>query len=129
MRQISVLFAGLVLSTSSLACSDFRSARDGWGGSDKAKHFTVSAVAGAFGAYFAQDTRHPVLYGTLLGSVPGLLKELSDGCRAGGSGFSGKDMAYNIAGAFVGARLGMWSLSYQKQSGKDVVTIGYRQSF
>src|ERR1700742_4015647 len=65
---------------------------DGWFQSDKLEHFAVSAPFGALGAYLTRDTEHPVIYGTLIGAIPGLIKEGIDGtCRTGG--FSYKDLA------------------------------------
>ncbi len=46
---------------------------DNWTGTDKLEHFAVSATFGALGAYLARDTEHPVIYGTLIGSTPGLV--------------------------------------------------------
>lgn len=71
--------------------------------SDSYKHYGYSAVFG-----FASETyfqiQHPSLsnfekisYGTIVGTVPGLVKELTD------DEFSRKDLAYDFAGALTGA--------------------------
>jgi len=72
-----------------------------YAGDDTAQHFGFSA---AFG-YIAEDFIHNkvdtdgerIVYGTALGLVPGILKELTD------DRFDGSDMAANIAGAFIGS--------------------------
>ena len=46
-----------------------------------------------------------VLRGTLLGTLPGLLKEIADS-QAPGNHFSGSDMAANVVGALAGTVLG-----------------------
>ena len=64
-------------------------------------HLGLSAGFG----YVAENVIHTkvdtdskrIAYGTALGSVPGLVKELTD------SDFSGSDMAADVAGAFIGA--------------------------
>lgn len=81
---------------------------DEWSGGDKALHFGVSIPLGMAGAVIASEVapgRNRVLYGTLIGSTPALVKELYDS-RSGGSGFSGKDLAVSVAGAALGAWLG-----------------------
>ena len=59
---------------------------DSWVGADKAKHFGLSAPLGMFGsALIPRDATlsQRVMYGTLLGSLPGLAKELSDRRKPG----------------------------------------------
>lgn len=130
MKKLITLFA-LFASTSSFACGDFRNAKnDSWGGNDKAKHFAVSVPFGALGSYLARDTSHPVLYGTLIGSVPGLIKELSDGCKSNGSGFSTRDMTYNILGSLLGASLGNYTFNYYRTpTGSNGILVGYSTKF
>lgn len=75
---------------------------------DKPAHFGVSSLFGAAGEsyfhYYVPDvgSAERVVLGTVSGSVPGLAKELFDG-SVGKTGFSGKDMTANIAGAFAGS--------------------------
>ena len=78
---------------------------DSWTSPDKAAHFVASAPLGAVGASFAGPSASlgtRLLYGTLIGSLPGLAKELADGRNAKGDA-SVRDMVFNIAGAALGA--------------------------
>lgn len=72
--------------------------------SNSAKHFGFSAVFG----YAAETVLHKnsnfsdfqkISYGTIIGSLPGLAKELND------TKFDNEDMAFDIAGAFAGSLL------------------------
>lgn len=129
MKKILVM-ALLFSSVNAFACSDFKVANDTWKGQDKIKHFSVSVPLGAIGAYITRDSRNPVLYGALIGSMPGLVKEVIDGCRSGGTGFSSHDMAYNFLGALVGAKLGNYTIGYYKSpTGSDGVAISYSSRF
>lgn len=95
---------------------------DEWTGADKQKHFAVHVVSGA-----AVRTVFPSLTDTeaiAVATIPGIIKELHD-ARSGGSGFSSKDMAWNIAGAFVGVKLTGWVLTKQR----DTVALSYSTSF
>jgi len=101
---------------------------DGWFHSDKLKHFAVSVPFGALGAYLARDTAHPVIYGTLIGTLPGLIKEGIDGtCRS--SGFSYKDLAVDVVGALTGALLGNWAITYSRSSRGQTVGVAYSTRF
>src|ERR1700744_1162788 len=88
---------------------------DGWFQSDKLKHFAVSAPFGGLGAYLTRATEHPVIYGTLIGTVPGLIKEGIDGtCRS--SGFSYKDLVADLAGALSEALLTNWAITLSRDA-------------
>jgi uncharacterized protein YfiM (DUF2279 family) len=101
---------------------------DGWFQSDKLKHFAVSAPFGALGAYLTRDTEHPVIYGTLIGTVPGLIKEGIDGtCRS--SGFSYKDLVADLAGALSGALLTNWAITLSRDTRGHTVAISYTNRF
>lgn len=101
---------------------------DGWFQSDKLKHFAISAPFGALGAYLTRDTEHPVIYGTLIGTVPGLIKEGIDGtCRS--SGFSYKDLVADVAGALSGAVLTNWAITYNRDARSHTVAISYTNRF
>jgi uncharacterized protein YfiM (DUF2279 family) len=106
---------------------------DAWTGPDKVKHFGMSAPLGMVGsamvpreAPFAQR----VLYGTLLGSLPGLAKELSDMGRPGATA-SMKDMTFNVLGAALGASLAECCLIRPLGRGERIDGIGveYRIEF
>jgi uncharacterized protein YfiM (DUF2279 family) len=135
-RQASVL--ALMLAASSAAhagldCSGSRGgwrvqSSDSWTGSDKLKHFAVSAPFGALGAYLERDTQHPVAYGTLIGTVPGLAKEVFDGtCRT--DGFSYKDLEADALGALTGAALTHWAIMYQRTARGTTLGLAYRNRF
>ena len=105
-----------------LAIAATQAHADEWTGADKQKHFAVHVVSGA-----AVRTIFPSLTDTeavAVATIPGVIKELHD-ARSGGSGFSGKDMAWNIAGAFVGVKLTGWVLTKQR----DTVSVSYSTAF
>jgi len=80
---------------------------DAWIGQDKVKHFTVSMGLGILGASFFSDAQTPAnqfFYGTLLGSIPGLIKEIRD-IHHPGSTASYKDMTFNVLSAATGAAI------------------------
>jgi uncharacterized protein YfiM (DUF2279 family) len=98
----------IALGICSPAMADIR--QDSWVGMDKANHFGVSAQLGMFGATLAgrsADTTDQILYGTLIGSLPGLVKEIYDIGRPGATA-SVKDMAWNILGAAAGSMTSKW---------------------
>lgn len=101
---------------------------DSWTGSDKLAHMAVSAPLGALGGYLARDTDLPIVYGTLIGTAPGLAKEIIDGtCRC--DGFSYKDLAADALGAFVGASLTHWAVMYQRDAHSMTVGLRYSSRF
>mgnify|MGYP006359023119 FL=1 len=73
--------------------------------SNSAKHYGFSAVFGFTSEtlihknFSSLNDIERVSYATILGSTPGLIKELTD------DKFSNEDMAFNIAGALTGALL------------------------
>jgi len=76
---------------------------------DKTAHFGLSALFGASAETVLHyrtgvETVERVALATLLGSVPGLAKEISDS-QQDGNEFSGRDLAADVAGAFSGAFL------------------------
>jgi len=84
--------------------------QDAWVGMDKANHFGVSAPLGMFGASMAgksADSTDQILYGTLIGALPGLAKEIYDIGRPGSTA-SVKDMAWNVLGAAAGSMSSRW---------------------
>jgi VanZ family protein len=106
---------------------------DGWTGTDKALHLGLSAPFGAFGATLAPKdagTGQRLLYGTVLGALPGLAKELSDRARPGATA-SAKDMAFNVLGAALGAAVADCCLIRPLARGDriDGVGVEYRIEF
>ena len=105
-----LLIASFVaLGLCSPAMSDMRQ-NDSWIGMDKANHFGVSAPLGMFGATMADKSSvssEQFFYGTLVGSLPGLLKEIVDIWHPG-SDASLKDLAWDIVGAATGALSTRW---------------------
>ena len=76
---------------------------------DKIKHFGISLLFGAAGEsylHYATDLEGDirVFFGTALGTLPGLFKEVIDNTKEGNR-FSGGDMAADILGSFCGALL------------------------
>jgi putative lipoprotein len=126
----ALMVTGTSLAHAGLDCSGSRGGwrvqtNDSWTGSDKLAHLGVSAPFGALGAYLTRDTDHPVIYGALIGTTPGLAKEIFDGtCRS--DGFSYKDLAADTLGAFVGASLTHWAVLYQRDA--HSMTLGVRYS-
>ena len=96
------------------------------------KHFVFS---GAFG-YVAETILHnnvdlsnteKVIYGTTLGVLPGLAKELSD------TKFDNEDMAFNILGSFAGSYLSNYlnnnvfvSFEHNSKTKSDKVLVSYK---
>ena len=96
-RVISVIMLAILL----------LSARGVFAEDDKVKHFGVSAMFGAgadtylhYRTELKAVARIPL--STILGSLPGLAKEIIDSNEVDNS-FSSSDMTANLAGAFVGA--------------------------
>jgi len=84
--------------------------RTSYAGHDKALHYGLSAITG----YIAETTLHKkfdsdtkrIIYGTALGTLPGLIKEIIDANDTSNNGsgfFNGDDLLADIAGAFTGA--------------------------
>ena len=86
-------------------CASFHHADDAWTGQDKAKHFVLSAALSAAATHAAaehSDRRgHQAAIGIGVSLTLGTGKELRD-ARGGGSGFSWRDIAYDVAGALTG---------------------------
>ena len=98
---IGLLLIFIVISTSN---------KNAYAGDDKLLHFGVSSLFGAASEsylHYKTDLNAPqrILWGTTLGTIPGLVKELIDSTKKGNH-FSGGDLAADIAGAFVGALIG-----------------------
>ena len=88
------LFAIALLSLAPVAF-----AQDSWTGADKPKHFIGSVGLGAAAVVIAPRASFAEHFALAL--APGVLKEIHDS-RPGGSGFSVKDLAWDMAGAYLG---------------------------
>ena len=102
------LFVVVALWPFSFAMAEIR--QDAWVGMDKVNHFGVSAPLGMFGAAMAgksADTADQILFGTLIGALPGAVKEIYDIGRPGSTA-SLKDMAWNLLGAATGSMSSKW---------------------
>jgi putative lipoprotein len=117
-RRVAANVLIFIASTAALALILHTSARaDDWNGPDKKQHFAISFVLGIASASAFPD-RPALAVG--LAMTPGLIKELSD-AQKGGSGFSGKDLAWDLAGAALGVAGTRWMI---KRNG-----ISYRTEF
>ncbi|EXU73643.1 lipoprotein [Erwinia mallotivora] len=87
-------------------------AQDSWTGKDKAQHFISSAFISAAGNAFGQkqnwSSSQSSSFGLMFSVSFGAAKELYDS-RAGGTGWSWKDFAWDVAGAATGYAL--WNVS------------------
>ena len=111
---------GLVLSAGlSAPATAFQLAYDDWSGTDKTQHMLGSVYAGAattqFVRTYTDDATTAVLWGAVIGQMPGLMRETAQGLQK--SGFSYKDHAFNLAGAVLGALL-------QQNNRLHIVTLG-----
>lgn len=97
-------------------------AQDNWTGPDKAAHFNVSLAAG-FGCkgFFFQESD---LKAFACGLTPGFVKEVMDS-REKGNHFSGKDLAWDALGAFVGVKAAGWVIRHSDGQ----TTILYKKEF
>lgn len=71
-----------------------------WHGKDKPIHFFGSAIFGGFINYTLPDDyseSERLMYGTMIGTVPGLIREISKN-----KNFSLTDLAYDIMGSLFG---------------------------
>jgi len=101
--------------------------------SNSVKHYGFSALFGYAGEtilhknFKSLDDVETISYGTLLGSLPGLAKELND------DKFSGEDMAFNFAGALSGTLLSNYInnnttifVSHDKKNKATQVKLAYK---
>lgn len=83
-------------------------ANDSWTGKDKAQHFVASAAFAAAGAAYGDHQNwseaHSRSFGLMFSIGLGAAKELYDS-REGGTGWSWKDFAWDVAGAATGYSL------------------------
>ncbi|MBJ3817016.1 YfiM family lipoprotein [Shimwellia pseudoproteus] len=92
------------------ACS--HTAQDQWYGQDKAQHFIASAMLSAAGNEYGQhqgwSNDRSATFGLMFSIGLGITKEAWDS-RAAGSGWSWKDLAWDVAGAATGYTV--WQLA------------------
>lgn len=83
-------------------------ANDSWTGKDKAQHFVASAAFAAAGAAYGDhqnwNEARSRSFGLMFSIGLGAAKELYDS-REGGTGWSWKDFAWDVAGAATGYSL------------------------
>jgi VanZ family protein len=102
---------------------------------DIALHFGLSSIFGGAAESCLHYKTHVgsterILYGTLIGSLPGLAKEVIDSSNEDNH-FSGSDMVADVAGAFVGAVIANFvnnkiQINVDSQRKKVTVTLLYK---
>lgn len=107
MRCAAIIFPLLLTGCSHMA-------NDSWRGQDKAQHFIASAMLSAAGNEYARhqgiSRDRSAAYGLMFSVSLGAGKELWDS-RPAGSGWSWKDLTWDVAGAAAGYSL--WQLAQQ----------------
>ncbi len=103
--------------------------------SGESLHFGVSVILGGISESYLHyktelTTLERITYGTLIGSTPGLLKELYDDSQSDNN-FSGSDMAADIAGALVGSLAANYinnkiQVNVALQSKKTKIIVSYK---
>ena len=99
------------------------------------EHFGASLFLGAASeSYFHYQTKlggiERILYGTIVGSVPGFIKEVYDSGEDRNH-FSGRQMAADVAGAFVGAVIANFinnkvQIKIEKNKKKTTISLSYK---
>jgi len=102
---------------------------------DKIMHFGVSVGLGAVSEtylHYNTELQEPkrILYGGLLGTLPGLVKEFIDAGQSDNH-FSGSDLVADIAGAFVGSVAANFvnnrlQVNIQKKDDTTQVSLSYK---
>lgn len=126
LRFLSVIaFILLIIPASSSAYDD----------NGEARHFGVSVILGGISESYLHyktklETLERITYGTLIGSTPGLLKEIYDGSQSDNH-FSGSDMAANAAGALVGSLAANYinnkiQVNVARQNEKTKILVSYK---
>jgi uncharacterized protein YfiM (DUF2279 family) len=123
---VLIIILLLLIPVNSFAYSDFE---------EFAVHFGLSAIFGASGESILHyktelGTAKRIIYGTIIGSVPGLAKEIVDSTEEDNH-FSGKQMAQNVAGAFFGSVIANFinnkiQIKIENQKKKTMLSISYR---
>ena len=69
-----------------------------------------------------------MIYGALIGTAPGLIKEGIDGtCR--NDGFSYKDLTADFVGSLTGALLTHWAITYRRNTQGHEIGVAYTNRF
>lgn len=89
-----------------LGTRDAYAGTDKWTGADKPKHVMVSAGAGFIAGSLGQELGLTDGQAFAVAMIPGVIKELDDKTRPGGTGWSWKDLAADALGAYVGVKAG-----------------------
>ncbi len=110
MNRLQMLVATSLLGLPALLSSNSLHA-DEWTGTDKQLHFAVSAALGV--AAYSQTHDRAQAFAWAI--APGVLKEVADS-QSEGNRFSGKDLAWDALGAFVGVQTGHWVIGNHKVS-------------
>lgn len=124
LKRIPLFFMFFLLSQASLAETN-----------DKALHFGISAVLGyGVESYLHHQTdldeNKRLIYGTLIATLPGLAKEISDSNEEGNE-FSEQDLLADVAGALVGTLLAnninkRMAVSVSHKKDQTMVSLGYQ---
>lgn len=99
---------------------------------DKVNHFGVSFGLGLIGNQILPDTISPferVVYGTIIGTMPGLLKEILDKNNFDRNGFSGRDLFMDVLGSMAGSLVGEKIRIYVRTEPVHQVFIAYSSKF
>lgn len=73
---------------------------------DKQQHIAVSALFGMAAAIALEDSDHPIIYGAVVATLPGVVKELYDARHPRNHTASTADLAADVVGAVTGAWIG-----------------------
>jgi len=73
---------------------------------DKQQHIAISALLGMAAAIALEDSDHPILYGAVVATLPGVVKELYDARHPRNHTASGADLVADVTGAVTGAWIG-----------------------
>jgi len=114
----------------------FLSVSAAMGVDDAAKHFLISGVCGAGGETVLHYNTEMgavsrIALATFAGSIPGLVKEISDSSEAGNE-FSSSDMAADILGSFTGALIGNLindRIEIRLKAGRKTASLGLTWRF
>lgn len=93
---------------------------------DKQQHITVSALIGMAAAMALEDSDHPILYGAVVATLPGVVKELYDAQHPQHHTASTADLAADVVGAATGAWIGH---HLQLRANRDHAEIRFNGSF